>query len=142
MDNIKGRADVRQILLVDGHAGVREALAHRMRHACAVTAVESMERATEVLRHLSPAAVIVDPKTVAADVDDVLSLLRRADRPLIVLTSSLGENEEARLRRAGVTAVLYKGAPFAEVLAQIEAAIGAPVDDPGRPRDGALFGAT
>jgi DNA-binding NarL/FixJ family response regulator len=130
---------VRQILLVDGHEGVREALAHRLRHVGAVTAVENLEQATEMLRHLAPAAVIVDPRTVAADVDDVLSLLRRADRPLIVLTSSLPESDAARLRRAGVTAILLKGAPFSELLAHVEAAISVPIPKPRHALGGVSF---
>ena len=115
---------MQHLLIVDGHAGVREALARRLRRVYSITAVEGMGAAGEVLRQLSPAAVIVDPRTIAARADDVLALLRRAGRPVIVLTSSLLADEAERLRRGGAAAILLKGQPPPELLAQIELAIG------------------
>ena len=114
---------MQHLVLVDGHAGVREALARRLRRAYTVTAVDGLAAAGEVLRRLSPAAVIVDPRTIAAWSDHALALLGRAGRPVIVLTSSLLEGEEGRLHRAGAAVILLKGCPFAELLARIEAAI-------------------
>lgn len=115
---------MQHLLIVDGHPGVREALARRLRRAYTVTAVDGLGPAGEVLRRLSPAAVIVDPRTIAAWPDDVLALLGLAGRPVIVLTSSLLEGDEGRLHRAGAAAILLKGRPFAELLARIEGAIG------------------
>ena len=129
---------MRQILLVDGHTGVREALAKRLRYLYDVTAVESLERAAEALRDCSPEVLIVDPRTIAADIDDVLALRSRAARPLIVLTSSLQDGDAARLRGEGVSAILLKGVPFADLLAEIEAAVHLPNARPSRPLGGVL----
>ena len=112
------------LLLVEGHAGVRDALARRLRRVYTVTAVGGLGAACAALRQLPPAAVIVNPRTVAARPDDVLALLRLADRPVIVLTSSLLAGEEGRLLRAGASAILLKGRPFDELLARIEATLG------------------
>lgn len=113
-----------QLLIVDGHAGVREALTRRLRQVYIVTAVDSLEAARDVLRQLSPAAILVDPRTIAARADDLLATLRRPGRPVIVLTSSLLDGEEERLQRGGVAAIHLKGWPLPELLARIEAAIG------------------
>lgn len=125
---------MQHLLIVDGHPGVREALARRLRQAYTVTAVDGLAAAGEVLRRLSPAAVIVDPRTIAALPDDVLALLGLAGRPVIVLTSSLLEGEEGRLHRAGAAAILLKGRPFAELLVRIDAAIGEASPVPRRRR--------
>ena len=114
---------MRHLLLVEGHAEVREALARRLRHEYTITAVDGLAAAGEVLRRLSPAAVIVDPRTIATRTEDVLALLRLSGRPVIVLTSSLLEGEEERLHRAGAAAILLKGRPRAELLLRIELAI-------------------
>jgi len=121
---------MQQLLIVDGHAGVREALTRRLRQVYIVTAVDGLEAARDVLRQLSPAAILVDPRTIAARADDVLASLRLADRPVIVLTSSLLDGEEERLHRGGVAAIHLKGRPLAELLAQIEEAVGAAVPIP------------
>lgn len=115
---------MQHLLIVDGHAGVREALTRRLWQVYIVTAVDSLEAAREVLRHLSPAAVLVDPRTIAGRTEEVLAALRHAGRPLIVLTSSLFDGEEERLQRGGAAAILLKGRPLTELVAQIEAAIG------------------
>ena len=118
---------MQHLLIVDGHAGVREALTHRLRQVYIVTAVDSLEAACEVLRYLSPAAILVDPRTLAMRAGDILAPLRIAGRPVIVLTSSLFDGEEERLQGGGAAAILLKGGPLMELVAQIEAAIGARV---------------
>ena len=100
------------VLLVDGHAGVRVALTDRLCHAPgvgAVTATGTLEAAVQLAQDLAPDVVLYDPRTVAGNAADGVRLLGQGGRPVVVLTSSLLEDERAALLRAGAAAVLLKG---------------------------------
>ena len=113
------------LLLVDGHQGVREALARRLSHATGVGAVVvagDLESAVVRARALAPDAIVCDPKTLLGSAQAVLAGLSGTHRPVVVLTSSLLDGEESTLRCAGAAAVFLKGCPVAELLAGIGAA--------------------
>ena len=110
------------LLIVDGHQGVREGLARRLGRVCVVTAVDNLDAAERVLYSGAPDAVIVDPKTIVPRADEALARLGRTGRPVIVLTSSLLDEEAEGLRHAAA-AILYKGQPLSMLLDQVEAAI-------------------
>ena len=100
------------VLLVDGHAGVRVALTERLRQAPgvgAVTATSTLGAAVQLTQEVIPDVVLYDPRTVAGNAADGVRLLGQGGRPVVVLTSSLLEDERAALLRAGAAAVLLKG---------------------------------
>jgi response regulator RpfG family c-di-GMP phosphodiesterase len=113
----------RTILLLDGHDGVRSALAARLRHAEGVRAVDAVSELSDALSLASskpPDAVIYDPHTVEGRADDVIPQLAAGGRPVIVLTSSLVGDEAAALTRAGAAALLLKGSNVSSLLREIE----------------------
>jgi len=100
------------LLLVDGHAGVREALAKRLARQPDVRAVvtaDGIDAAEELLPALRPDVVIIDPKTLAADMREAVRVFAEQRLPVVVLTASLQGMEAAALRRAGAASVLLKG---------------------------------
>lgn len=115
------------LLLVDGHAGVREALARRLAQfsPMRVVAAADLDGAQRALLQQTPAAIVYDPRTVPGDASGILALFAAAGVPVVVLTSSLLEGEAATLRREGAAAILLKGADMAMLLAAIESAVSA-----------------
>jgi DNA-binding NarL/FixJ family response regulator len=116
----------RTILLLDGHDGVRAALAARLRHTNGVGMVEATGDLADALcmvKATAPDAVIYDPHTVRASADEAIPRLAGGVRPVIVLTSSLVGDEAAALTRAGATALLLKGSNVTCLWRQIEQAI-------------------
>ncbi len=116
----------RTILLLDGHDGVRAALASRLRHAegvVAVVAAKSLADALTAVRETPPDAVIYDPHTVEGDAADAISRLAATGCPVIVLTSSLVGDEAAALCDAGAAALLLKGGNVTQLLHDVERAI-------------------
>jgi len=106
-------------LVVDGHAGVREALAQRLARRPEVRAAltaDGIDATEELLPALRPDVVIVDPKTLAADMRDAVRVFAEQRLPVVVLTASLQGMEAAALRRAGAASVLLKGACAIPVL--------------------------
>ena len=113
----------RTLLIVDGHRGVREALVERLQRAPdvrRVVAADSLETALRMAQDHTPDVVVYEPRTIAGDAADAVRLLRQAGCPVIVLTSSLQNDEPASLRNAGAGAVLLKGVAVADLLAAIE----------------------
>jgi DNA-binding NarL/FixJ family response regulator len=111
------------ILLLDGHQGVREALAQRLRHAPGIGRVATaptLDSALRAARDHAPQVVLYDPATVAGDAAEAVQCLKQAVGWVIVLTSSLLEDEAAALRRAGVAALVLKGTKVSALLALME----------------------
>lgn len=111
------------VVVVDGHAGVREALRQRLGHLSRighVSAATALEPAVQMVRDQAPTVVLYDPRTVAGDAVDAVKRLTQGGGRVIVLTSSLGEDEATMLRQAGAVAVLLKGIESAALLGQIE----------------------
>lgn len=118
------------LLIVDGHQGVREALAQRLQHVPgigAVVAVDCIGAAIHRAHECAPDAVIYDPKTVAGNAAEMIRNLTTGGRPVVVLTSSLLEGEAAMLAGAGAAAVLLMGSGIAELVGRIETAVAARV---------------
>jgi DNA-binding NarL/FixJ family response regulator len=114
----------RTILLVDGHDGVRSALATRLRHTageCTVAAASDLADALDIVQ-ATPLldAVIYDPHTVEGSADEAITRLSAGGRPVIVLTSSLIGDEAAALTRAGAAAILLKGSNVTCLWREIE----------------------
>jgi DNA-binding NarL/FixJ family response regulator len=123
------------VLLVDGHAGVRAALADRLCQAPgvgAVTATSTLEAAVQLARDVAPDVVLYDPRTVAGNAADGVRLLGQGGRPVVVLTSSLLEDERAALLRAGAAAVLLKGTAVPALVMAMAAVL---TRDPEQPAD-------
>ena len=123
------------VLLVDGHAGVRAALADRLCHAPgvgAVTATGTLEAAVQLSQEVIPDVVLYDPRTVAGNGADGVRLLGQGGRPVVVLTSSLLEDERAALLRAGAAAVLLKGTAVPALVTAMAAVL---TRDPEQPDD-------
>ena len=122
------------VLLVDGHAGVRAALTDRLRQAPgvgAVTATSTLEAAMQLTQDVAADVVLYDPRTVAGNAADDVRLLGQGGRPVVVLTSSLLEDERAALLRAGAAAVMLKGTAVPALVA----AMAALTRDPKQPDD-------
>ncbi len=116
----------RMILLLDGHDGVRTALATRLRHSGGVGTVAAAKHLVDALaavRETPPDAIIYDPHTVDGDAAEVIPRLAENGCPVIVLTSSLVGDEAEGLRRAGAAALLLKGSNVTQLLGEIEQAI-------------------
>ena len=121
------------VLLVDGHAGVRAALTDRLRQAPGVgtvTATSTLEAAGQLAPDVAPDIVLYDPRTVAGDAAQGVRLLGHGGHPVVVLTSSLLEDERMALLRAGAAAVLLKGTAVPTLLAAMAAAL---TRDPEQP---------
>ena len=127
------------ILVVDGHASVREALVSRLSQLAGVGAVQAagtIDAASEIARHLRPDLVLYDPRTVAGDAAEGVRRLCPTGGAVVVLTSSLGREEAIGVWAAGAAAVLLKGSGTVELEAAIAVAraqtSGEPASDSGR----------
>jgi DNA-binding NarL/FixJ family response regulator len=119
------------LLIVDGHPGVRAALARRLQHTPgigAVVAVGCLGAALHVAAECAPDAVIYDPRTVRGNAAEMIGQLTTGGRAVVVLTSSLLDGEAAVLARAGAAAVLLKGCGIAELVGRIETAVAARIE--------------
>jgi DNA-binding NarL/FixJ family response regulator len=122
------------LLIVDGHAGVREALLRRLQHAPgvgAVAAVGSISAGVRLAQEVAPDAVVYDPKTVAGDAAEAIRRLAAGGCPVVVLTSSLLGDEVAVLVGAGAALLLLKGSSIAELVSRTETVVTARVPCPG-----------
>jgi DNA-binding NarL/FixJ family response regulator len=118
------------LLIVDGHPGVREALLQRLQHVPGVgtvAAVGNIGAGVRLAQEFAPDAVIYDPKTVAGDAAEAIRQLSAGGCPVVVLTSSLLEDEGAVLARAGAALLLLKGSSIAELVSRIETVVAARV---------------
>lgn len=104
----------RTLLLIEGHSGVRTALAQRLRHLSAdltVVTASSLANALSCMTRHPPAVVLCDPKSLPADGDpaSIVGALLEFSTPLIVLTTAFDGHEALEWRARGVQAVLLKG---------------------------------
>lgn len=112
-----------RLLLVDGHGGVRTALAARLRQDPRVAAVATAATLDEGLQQAGaypPDVVLYDPRTVPGDPVAAVGRLAQEGRRVVVLTSSLWADEGTTLRQAGAAALLFKGLTRVTLLACLE----------------------
>ena len=123
--NASAVSPTRTVLVLDGHEGVRTALAHRLERAPGLRAVVVADLATalHLAGELLPDAVVCDPKTLATDAAETVRLLAMGGAPVVVFTSTLRDGEPDALARAGAAALLLKGGSIADLIATIDAAI-------------------
>ncbi len=116
-----------QLLIVDEHAQVRQAIAQRLRRlpgAIILGAVSDVATAVPLVRTLRPDVVLFEPKTSDGRRRHGLEPLLNAGSPVVVWTSSLEDDEADGYLRAGASAVLLKNTNMPELirtLASIEA---------------------
>jgi NarL family two-component system response regulator LiaR len=111
------------LLLVDGHAGVRTALAARLRQERAVARVDvaaTLEDGLRLAQEWPPDLILYDPRTVPGAAISAVRQLAEEGRCVVILTSSLRDNEAQTLPRAGARALLFKGLAIAPLLACLE----------------------
>lgn len=107
------------LLLVDGHAGVRTALATRLRQERAVAGVDvaaTLTAGITLAQEQHPDLILYDPRTVPGEAVSTVRQLAQQGRPVVILTSSLRDDEARTLPHAGAAAVLLKGLAIAPLL--------------------------
>jgi DNA-binding NarL/FixJ family response regulator len=109
------------LLLVDGHDGVRTALAATLRRAGFGVVAEARTVAAALwhAREHAPQLVLIDPRTVQGDMLEAIRLLGQEGRHVLVYTSSLLHEEEALLA-AGGARIAFKGMARTSLCALIE----------------------
>jgi DNA-binding NarL/FixJ family response regulator len=113
------------IVLIEGHIGVRHALAQRLQQLPEVGPVEAggdLAAAIELVWRRSPDLVLYDPRTVGGAAVAAVRLLSESGCAVVILTSSLREDEAAMLREVGAIAVLLKAEGTTDLLAALEVA--------------------
>ncbi len=113
------------LLIVDGHAGVRMALARRLLQAPgikAAVAVGDLDAAVRLAAELLPEVIVCDPRTLPTTPADVVRLLAATGAAVVVLTSSLDEGEAAALERTGARAIVLKGSALTTLVASVQKA--------------------
>ena len=116
-------SDALNLLLVDGHAGVRTALADRLRLLSAVGAVAvaaTVEAAVALARDQAPDVVLYDPRTVEGDATEAVRRLGQSGCPVVVFTSSLRGGEDTALARAGAADIVFKGMEVGALLDRLQ----------------------
>ncbi len=114
-----------RLIIVDGHAGVRAALAERLRRVpgiVVVGAVAEVPVAARASRELAPDVVIYEPRTTQGNPLASLRLLALG-RPVVVWTTSLRRGEAEALLRAGAASVLLKDTNLTLLLAAVAMAV-------------------
>jgi DNA-binding NarL/FixJ family response regulator len=114
------------LLILDGHQGVRNALARQLGRRDGVrrvVATATLGAALRMGRLLAPDLVICDPKTVDGDIACVVSQLCALGCPVLVLAASLEPEERVLLRQAGAAGALLKGISRPALSAEIELAL-------------------
>lgn len=115
----------RTVLIVDGHAGVREALSQRLTRLSGVRAiaVADLDGAQQELSRSALEAILYDPRTVQGEAQANLELLAASGVPIVVLTSSLRNGEAEAFLRAGAAAMMLKGEDIFTLLSTLSATI-------------------
>lgn len=119
----------RQVLIIDGHAGVRTALALRLSlipEVQIVGAAATLEDAVRVGQQWAPDVVLYDPHTAAGDGATGLLALTLLGWPVVVLTAVLDAGEADVLWQYGAAGLVLKGRPLPVVLHALETALAAP----------------
>ena len=114
------------LVLVEGHAAIRAALAYRLQRQTSVrllAAVADIPAALAVIAALCPDLVLFEPKTTARHAVSALAALLATGCPVVVWTSSLTVGEEMLLLRTGATAVLLKGVPLQALVHELRRAV-------------------
>jgi DNA-binding NarL/FixJ family response regulator len=112
-----------KLLLVDGHYLVRQTLAERLRRHPGVGRVvttECLAAAIGLIAQIKPDLVICDPRTLGQEADACVRQLSAAGPPILVLTSSIRNDELTALRQAGAVEVMLKGVGIPILLGNIE----------------------
>lgn len=118
------------ILIADDDADIREFVALILdRSGYAVVAVADGAEAVERIRERRPNLAILDVRMAKLDGYGVLSALRSDTEasyvPVVVLTASVREGEQARALAVGADAFLQKPFERRELLAHVERLLGA-----------------
>jgi len=114
------------ILILEGHQGVRNALARRLVRQSGirrVVATATLSAALRMGRPRAPDLVICDPKTVGQDLTHGIRRLRALDCPILVLTASLEPEERLLIEQAGAEVVLFHGIGLPTLRAGINLAV-------------------
>jgi DNA-binding NarL/FixJ family response regulator len=126
-----------KILLVEGHPTVREALATRLCRDSRVRVLAATGRlfaAEKLAAELVPDVVLCDPRSVDSAPAAVVRAFAGSGCPVVVLTSTVHNGEEACLKGAGAAAVLLKGCSVNAVCTALAAAAASPGSyAPGEP---------
>lgn len=120
--------DKRTFVIVDGHAGVRAALAQRLAQVPGVSVVGTagaLGTAIRLVQQCAPDVVLCDPRSLEGDGLTALRALAALGQPIVVLTTALREGDAEAYARSAA-AVLLKGAPLPEILQALEAVRVAP----------------
>src|SRR5512146_157831 len=107
------------LVIVDGHDRARSALTERLQRLADVlvlAAIGEIGRAIEVLEHLKPDVVLLEPRTGDGNPVATLCRLVGIGPPVVVLNSSLAEGEAESFMRAGASAALLKDTDFPGLL--------------------------
>ncbi|GAC1432113.1 MAG: hypothetical protein NVSMB65_05700 [Chloroflexota bacterium] len=121
VENAVGRATT--LLIVDGHEGVRMALARRLHFVpgvAAVWAAGTLDAAARLAAERHPGVIVCDPRTLPGSAVAVVHLLAATGAAVVVHTSSLDEGEAAALAGAGACAIVLKGSAFTTLVESIE----------------------
>jgi CheY-like chemotaxis protein len=119
-----GDAAAAPLLVVDGHAEVRQALARRLRRVPGIGSVHTagtLREAVVLARAHTPHVAICDPRTVGGDSAGVVRRICREVGHVLVYSTSLPDHERQVLLRAGAAAVLLKGSETAHLLVAVVA---------------------
>ncbi|HXT34659.1 MAG TPA: response regulator [Chloroflexota bacterium] len=111
-----------RLLVIDGHESVREALLDhlsRLPLVGSVAAAGSVATALAFLREFRPDLVLYDPRTLQGNPVDIIHRLAETRCPIVVLTSSLWDEEETLCLNAGAAAVVLKGTDLGALLAAL-----------------------
>lgn len=111
-----------RLLIVDGHAQVRAALArrlHRRQDATVLAAVGNVTAGARLVAELIPDVVLCEPRTMGVDPVAAVRRLVAAGAPVAVWTSSLVQGEAEAFRRAGAAATLLKDTNLSGLIAAL-----------------------
>jgi DNA-binding NarL/FixJ family response regulator len=112
------------VLLLEGHHGVRTALARRLERLAGIELVDAVgdaEAAIACLARHPSTVVLCDPRSCSDAPVAVVHMLSRMAAAVVVLTTSVLDCDARAFRSAGAAAVLLKGCTTQEILATLHA---------------------
>jgi DNA-binding NarL/FixJ family response regulator len=114
-------------LVVDEHPVVRQgvrALLEQGFHEVELLDASSAEAAFERANGLRPDVILVDPRKMAGETENILvELGRRLDSPVVVFTADGGARQLADALKAGVKGYVRKDSPAEDLIRAIKAAL-------------------